>query len=567
MGEWFWWAVAIVTAVFLYRKARRRDAAAQAPVRSYPNDPSPPRRRPLVPTDESEWLRPEPTVRHAEQNGARAPRRTGVEEDVSVVLRRQIPPRGEPARSWLGGLPMLPEAIEWPRGVNPEKPAEGEVPMHFVAQVCCADLPDNLWGGLGPRDGWLLLFVNGNTCEQDNRGVWRLLHTTELGKERHPPQDIGPIHDGVYTGGSDWTQNRTSYPRWPVDCVPVPNELRVEQGRSLAAPEDFEGILYPGMPIEHDRFKLPTLPPISRRALDAGLRIVADRLASDPRHLATREDDAARFAAPDNFDLVASVPRMAENHARERLAARAREELGEAATEEVIAQRIADSAYIAKLAGERAAVESLLVEAGDAAGVLARVARDLDDHVAWRKEALEWICWWRDELAKQPIDQPLDEHDEQRVAMLLEAPPHRRWAVRSEGGVLGLPSYLGLVQVELSLAELARNAWSSASQDLAVPYYLDAALRPLIPSQALAQFEARWRALYANRPHRMGGYHDGVQSDAEPGPQSRLLLLQLATDDAMFFCWGDAGAIYCFIDPDALERGDFDRAELQLECH
>ena len=567
MGETFWWLVAVAATVFLFIRRRRKAHAADTPHRDE-DLPASPRRRPLVtPDEDSPWLRPEPHAASIPPNPRAAPKPDGIEEDISVILRRQIPPRDEPARSWLGGLPMLPDGVEWPRGVNPEKPSEGEVPLHFVGQICCEDLPENLWGGLGPREGWLLLFVNGNTCEQDNRGVWRILHTLELGSERQPPDDIGPIHDGVYTGRCDWTQNRALYPRWPLDCVTVPNELRIESQRSLAAPEDFEAVLYPGMPIQRDRHKLPQLPPISRRALAEGLRMLVARLSTDPEAFVMREDTAARFAQPDNFALVARVPRLAEEQARERLCKRVREELGDAATEEVLAERLAESPYIAKRSNERAAVEALLAETVSAAGVLERTQRDLEDFFAWRTEAREWLEQWRAELCQRPLDEPLDEGDQERVAMLLEAPPHRRWTIGHEGGVLDLPSYIGAVQTELSLGDWAREVWSSASRDLAVPYYLDPHLRYLIPQDVLPQFEAWWRSLYYNRPHRMGGYHDGVQSDAEPGPQQRLLLLQVATDDAMFFCWGDAGAIYAFIDPAALDRGDVDRAELQLECY
>ena len=73
-----------------------------------------------------------------------------VKESVSVVLRRQVPVRfDEEARSWLGGLPKMPAGTEWPRA-KPKKP------LHFVAQLDCASLPQELWGGLGPREGWLL---------------------------------------------------------------------------------------------------------------------------------------------------------------------------------------------------------------------------------------------------------------------------------------------------------------------------------------------------------------------------------------------------------------------------
>ena len=78
----------------------------------------------------------------------------GGAETQSVILLRQVPIRyDEPARSWLGGLPRLPEDVAWPR-------SEAGAPLQFVAQVCCADLPKGMWGGIGPRDGWLLLFVD-----------------------------------------------------------------------------------------------------------------------------------------------------------------------------------------------------------------------------------------------------------------------------------------------------------------------------------------------------------------------------------------------------------------------
>ncbi|MDZ4867620.1 MAG: DUF1963 domain-containing protein, partial [Alphaproteobacteria bacterium] len=78
------------------------------------------------------------------------------------MLRRQIPIRAESPRSWIGGRPMMPAHVEWPRSISAEHPKKGERPLHFVAQIACADLPANLWAGLGPRHGWLLLFVDPN---------------------------------------------------------------------------------------------------------------------------------------------------------------------------------------------------------------------------------------------------------------------------------------------------------------------------------------------------------------------------------------------------------------------
>ncbi|RNJ62706.1 MAG: DUF1963 domain-containing protein [Porphyrobacter sp. IPPAS B-1204] len=46
----------------------------------------------------------------------------------------------------------------------------------------------------------------------------------------------------------------------------------------------------------------------------------------------------------------------------------------------------------------------------------------------------------------------------------------------------------------------------------------------------------------------MGGYNDGFQSEPiEDSAFRDLLLLQIATDDTMDWCWGDAGAHYFWI--------------------
>ena len=65
----------------------------------------------------------------------------------------------------------------------------------------------------------------------------------------------------------------------------------------------------------------------------------------------------------------------------------------------------------------------------------------------------------------------------------------------------------------------------------------------------------------------MGGYHDWLQSDAQPGPADTLLLMQFATDYPMYWLWGDCGVAYCFIRPDDLEAKAWDCAEFCLECH
>jgi len=69
---------------------------------------------------------------------------------VTATLRPIVPiPAGLEIRSWLGGRPRLPDGMAWPE-------VDG-TPLQFIGQLDCRAFPENLWGGLGPRDGWLAI--------------------------------------------------------------------------------------------------------------------------------------------------------------------------------------------------------------------------------------------------------------------------------------------------------------------------------------------------------------------------------------------------------------------------
>ena len=174
-----------------------------------------------------------------------------VEETVSVVLRRQVPVRfGEPPRSWLGGLPMMPAHVQWPTATTTDHRDRGRTPLHFVAQVACGDLPQELWGGLGPRTGWLLLFLNGEDWDvMENPEALQVIHITDLGPEREPPPGILPVHDETYTGPDyGFVRSQADVPslwrRWPVDLVPVRNHPVTSDRGVTITPARFASILY-----------------------------------------------------------------------------------------------------------------------------------------------------------------------------------------------------------------------------------------------------------------------------------------------------------------------------------
>lgn len=160
-------------------------------------------------------------------------------EPVVVRLVPQIPLRDvEHPRSWFGGAPAMAAHIPWPviDGRN----------ANFLAQLCCADLPADLWDGLGPREGWLAFFIHPTDY------AVRVLHLAELGPWRQGPDDLDT--DG-WSLSMPYAKTHLkpikTWPRWPVDVValrPGDPDPRLDghsqashdvykQGFDLASPE------------------------------------------------------------------------------------------------------------------------------------------------------------------------------------------------------------------------------------------------------------------------------------------------------------------------------------------
>lgn len=134
-------------------------------------------------------------------------------EEVALRLVPQIPPRDAiSTNSWLGGRPRLPAGMEWPR--------IDDQPADFLAQIDCTDLPQDLWGGLGPRDGALAFFIH------RRKHALRVLHLGDTGMPVAPPFTLndpegwfGP-HGGLASGDLASFAVR-AFPEWPVDLVAI----------------------------------------------------------------------------------------------------------------------------------------------------------------------------------------------------------------------------------------------------------------------------------------------------------------------------------------------------------
>lgn len=73
----------------------------------------------------------------------------------AILLRRLWPVGAEATgASWLGGWPCLPAGIEWPRH------GRTNMPLHFLAQIDCEDLPRMEAETSLPDDGRLLFFAD-----------------------------------------------------------------------------------------------------------------------------------------------------------------------------------------------------------------------------------------------------------------------------------------------------------------------------------------------------------------------------------------------------------------------
>ncbi|MHC2337205.1 DUF1963 domain-containing protein [Bradyrhizobium sp. USDA 4454] len=131
-------------------------------------------------------------------------------EPLLVRLVPQVPVRDrDQAVAWIGGGARLPDGLEWP--------TVGDSAFQLLVQVDCSRLPAGLWDGLGPRHGWLAIFLDPQNVKA------RVLHFSDAGEFRSSPPILKDCSITGYDGykraeASDYTWG---FPRWPIDIVPV----------------------------------------------------------------------------------------------------------------------------------------------------------------------------------------------------------------------------------------------------------------------------------------------------------------------------------------------------------
>jgi hypothetical protein len=154
----------------------------------------------------------------------------------AVLLHRPYPPHsGRRTNSKFGGLPRLPDHYEWPCTSH-------GAPLHFLAQIDCADikyptpLPERGVLFFFGRDDEEQIWNHGGTAHDDCRVIYAL-DAFAATPPRQPPDDLQPI--GGYYSRPAWRDLlRKGEPgpkvhvEWPIVPLPItswPHVLPTDQ--------------------------------------------------------------------------------------------------------------------------------------------------------------------------------------------------------------------------------------------------------------------------------------------------------------------------------------------------
>jgi hypothetical protein len=191
-----------------------------------------------------------------------------------VVLNPQLPIGQGAAAGWFGGHPALPPGMAWPE-------RDGEK-LLFMGQIDLAALPDDLWSGIGPRSGWLVLFMPAEVSYEP----------TVLHVEGPLIETKGPQHcNACWTTIHDFDRPKTfTLPRWP---------LVVEARRS----NDMEELPPRGLRYSHEpSLQDPAYRPFDRATVSLLLHELGEEVTKSARQIVrfpsgkkVRPRDAAWF--------------------------------------------------------------------------------------------------------------------------------------------------------------------------------------------------------------------------------------------------------------------------------
>ena len=167
----------------------------------------------------------------------------------AVYAFRAYPPHREPhGRSKVGGIPDLPEALQWPRAPGHANHVKADLPLHFLAQIDVADLP---WRPDGFPDAGMLLFFGrfddalqwGKPDVDPENDIRVLFDPDYSGVPTAPPKNLPPLGQGNFQFdllyGLPGDEKTRAFPEWPLKFAKV--ETMPEAGAlPTAAPQGYD---------------------------------------------------------------------------------------------------------------------------------------------------------------------------------------------------------------------------------------------------------------------------------------------------------------------------------------
>ncbi|SDE21702.1 DUF1963 domain-containing protein [Rhodospira trueperi] len=417
-------------------------------------------------------------------------------ERAAIYLRRVWPLGSEaPGHSHLGGLPSLPPHVPWPRGRSTGQP------LHFLAQIDCAEMPSVPTDTPLPPDGLLLFF--GDIDEEmlwmddepgDRTRVLYVPAPQRVAEKQAVPDDMPDIgHAYQKMGGGHARVGVKTYPAWPVTGHAIRSFPVDPSGRSA----DLETLALEMFAAELKAHLPPPSKDFSKQIVGAE-RVMDEETADWARdaegNVVRKPHLNAPFAEDDAFPWCGAV-------------------MSEFATalETECASKIA---YESQFLDDRAGARSSEHQA----------------KLSGLQDRLEQIQAFAPVLRSLP---DCDRPDPDLSARVIH------W-----------------ILTELNAQE-ANTALLCAVKRVAQRAVFDADLRAVLPPLALEVVDRWIRPSVGQSEHVMLGYPQ-AKTNFTTGEGVRLLVLDSDYGTDFMFC--DCGVVEFYIDPDDLAARDFSRA-------
>jgi uncharacterized protein YwqG len=489
------------------------------------------------------------------------------------------PPRIRHGRSKLGGLPNLPPDIEWPCGHEHFGLKRGRIPLHFMAQIDCSELPRGQTGL--PASGLLYVFANiddaADWMEHDPDDYRRVIYAPRVAPDqpvRQPPPDLPQIGTAsllgtCYLGGAYPLGYRVGhFPNdpltgklffeWPAQFVMTDSYPDVEAIRktpawvamSSDAAARTAAIKAAGGSDWYDDGTLADMYQDGKsdrmfRNLYAALKL--PEIASFPQSERTpkkwrRFDDEMRGSFPPIAGIASEIAVAIDNLCRERIALAEGTPRGTARPG--LRTPSDDGTLFGQLSGRIRKMFGSGTPAADQRSAPIRTPPGwTTDLKLVRQEATDWLR----QLLVLPIDHPLDAASRTRFLAWLDDLEDRNWA-----RIDGHQPQMERVEYAFDQAMFQILRLAASNQQL----------RAHVPDELYRWYSS---AIYQDSPcHQMLGH---FKSSQQPRPLSDPMvpLLMLSYDKSPDFRICDVGELQFFINERDLKARNFASVEAQMQ--